>query len=148
MRRLVLVVLMLLLPLQSVWSAAAALCVHEADPTVQHFGHHGAHHAQASHADAADAADAAGAAAVASDAAPGDGRALPGEVDHHHLSFVHPVPAMPALAAPEPPADAARPHRAERYASRWIAAPDKPPRRLAESVPARSSSSGPARLLL
>ncbi|MGF6526003.1 hypothetical protein [Variovorax sp. PvP013] len=142
MRRLVLVVLMLLLPLQSVWSAAAALCVHEADPTVQHFGHHGAHHAQASHADAADAA------AAASDAAPGDGRALPGEVDHHHLSFVHPVPAMPALAAPEPPADAARPHRAERYASRWIAAPDKPPRRLAESVPARSSSSGPARLLL
>ena len=54
MLRFHLVVLMLLLPLQSVWSAAAALCVHEADPAVRHFGHHGAHHAPAAHADAAD----------------------------------------------------------------------------------------------
>lgn len=40
MRRFVLVCLLLVLPLQWSWAAAARACLHESDPTVQHFGHH------------------------------------------------------------------------------------------------------------
>lgn len=40
MRRLLLIVLMLWLPLQSSWAAAAGLCRHEQGAAAQHFGHH------------------------------------------------------------------------------------------------------------
>jgi len=40
MKRLALIFLMLLLPLQSVWAAASAYCQHEQDVTAKHFGHH------------------------------------------------------------------------------------------------------------
>jgi len=40
MKRLALIFLILLLPLQSVWAAASAYCQHEQDSTAQHFGHH------------------------------------------------------------------------------------------------------------
>ena len=40
MKRLALIFLMLLLPLQSVWAAASAYCQHEQGASVQHFGHH------------------------------------------------------------------------------------------------------------
>ncbi|MDZ4255653.1 MAG: hypothetical protein U1A72_24050, partial [Sulfuritalea sp.] len=40
MKRLALVFLMLLLPLQSVWAVASTYCQHEQDSTAQHFGHH------------------------------------------------------------------------------------------------------------
>ena len=40
MKRLALIVLMLLLPLQSVWAAASAYCEHEQGVATQHFGHH------------------------------------------------------------------------------------------------------------
>jgi len=48
-KRLFLVLLLGLLPLQSVWAAAARYCAHEADPA-QHFGHHGHEHAGAQQA--------------------------------------------------------------------------------------------------
>ena len=40
MRRLVLICMMLLLPLQWTWAAAAAYCEHESSATAQHLGHH------------------------------------------------------------------------------------------------------------
>jgi hypothetical protein len=40
MKRLALIFLMLLLPLQSVWAAASAYCQHEQGVATQHFGHH------------------------------------------------------------------------------------------------------------
>jgi hypothetical protein len=65
MRRLLLVFLLVLMPLQTVWSAAAAYCAHEQAPAAAHFGHHvhkhaGAHqggdaHADVGHASADDA---------------------------------------------------------------------------------------------
>jgi hypothetical protein len=43
-KRLLLIVLLALLPLQFSWAAAAAYCQHEADPSTQHFGHHAHQH--------------------------------------------------------------------------------------------------------
>ena len=40
MRRLVLLLVVLILPLQLAWGAAAGYCQHEAGPDSQHFGHH------------------------------------------------------------------------------------------------------------
>ena len=44
MRRLLFILLMLAMPLQSVWAAAASYCTHEAAPTTAHFGHHAHQH--------------------------------------------------------------------------------------------------------
>jgi len=38
--RVVFLLLALILPLQSVWSAAGAYCMHELETTSSHFGHH------------------------------------------------------------------------------------------------------------
>lgn len=40
MRRLVLIIMMLLLPVQWTWAAAAAYCAHESNVGTQHIGHH------------------------------------------------------------------------------------------------------------
>ncbi|MBK9623505.1 MAG: hypothetical protein IPO38_02795 [Rhodocyclaceae bacterium] len=40
MKRLALIFLILLLPLQSVWAAASSYCQHEQGVATQHFGHH------------------------------------------------------------------------------------------------------------
>lgn len=44
MKRLTLIFLMLLLPLQSAWAAASAYCQHEQGVATQHFGHHAHQH--------------------------------------------------------------------------------------------------------
>lgn len=44
MKRLVLILIMLIVPLQSVWAAASAYCTHEADAATGHFGHHSHQH--------------------------------------------------------------------------------------------------------
>ena len=44
MRRLLLVFLLVLMSLQTVWSAAAAYCAHEQAPAAAHFGHHAHEH--------------------------------------------------------------------------------------------------------
>lgn len=46
MRRLVFVLLLVFLPLQTVWGAAASYCGHEADSAAKHFGHHQHKHQQ------------------------------------------------------------------------------------------------------
>jgi hypothetical protein len=53
MRRLVLIVMMCLLPLQWSWAAAASLCEHESGST--HFGHHEHKHVSAADATPGDA---------------------------------------------------------------------------------------------
>lgn len=40
MRRLFLIFLMVLMPLQWTWGAAASICAHETGSNVSHFGHH------------------------------------------------------------------------------------------------------------
>lgn len=40
MRRWLICFLLVLLPFQFAWSAAAAYCGHEIDPSAKHFGHH------------------------------------------------------------------------------------------------------------
>lgn len=40
MRRWLVILLLMLLPFQFAWSAAANYCAHEADANVKHFGHH------------------------------------------------------------------------------------------------------------
>ncbi len=51
MRRLVLICVMLLLPVQWTWAAAAAYCAHETGVAAKHMGHH-EHKHQQSQADA------------------------------------------------------------------------------------------------
>lgn len=40
MRRCVVILLLMLLPFQFAWSAAAGYCAHETEVNVKHFGHH------------------------------------------------------------------------------------------------------------
>ena len=40
MRRRLIIFLLVLLPFQFAWTAAAAYCSHEANPSAKHFGHH------------------------------------------------------------------------------------------------------------
>lgn len=40
MIRLLLILLLVFMPLQSIWAAASPYCGHEAAPLVSHFGHH------------------------------------------------------------------------------------------------------------
>lgn len=50
MRRWLPILLLMLLPLQAVWAAAAPYCEHEESPTAMHVGHH-THEHQGSQAD-------------------------------------------------------------------------------------------------
>lgn len=102
MRRFVALLLLVLLPLQAIWAAAAPYCQHEAEAASRHIGHHQPEH---SHAPAADAADVHG--------TPGDqdGDAASTHTDCHtcHGGMVlahevRPLQMMPAGTQPEPTA--------------------------------------------
>ena len=47
MRRWFAILLLVLLPLQSLWAAAAPYCAHEESPTTMHVGHHAHEHQDA-----------------------------------------------------------------------------------------------------
>ncbi|MBT9455345.1 MAG: hypothetical protein IV097_01860 [Burkholderiaceae bacterium] len=51
MRRYMLIVLLIVLPFQFCWAAAATYCSHESNASVSHFGHHGHQHRADGHAD-------------------------------------------------------------------------------------------------
>lgn len=103
MRRFVALLLLVLLPLQAVWAAAAPYCQHESDATSPHIGHHQPEHAHATAADAADAANAA-------DALPAQGGDAPNPHSDCHTCHggsvlaheVSPVQVMSATAPPVP----------------------------------------------
>lgn len=40
MRRLLIILMLMVVPFQLSWAAAAAYCQHESNPAVSHFGHH------------------------------------------------------------------------------------------------------------
>lgn len=48
LNRIFFILLMLILPLQTVWAAASAYCQHEQGTAAQHFGHHAHQHQAAS----------------------------------------------------------------------------------------------------
>lgn len=114
MRRWFLIVLVVLLPLQSVWAGAAAYCQHEAQASgASHFGHHEHRHAR----------DVPG---IADD----DGRsAEAGAVDVDcnvcHAASTVPFPAWHSAPAVQWQA-LAQPRRFLVLATRALAPPDKP----------------------
>ena len=55
MRRLIAILLLMMLPLQAIWAAAAPYCQHEGEASGQHIGHH-----QPEHEDGDQGDDAAG----------------------------------------------------------------------------------------
>lgn len=84
MRRAFLICLMVLLPFQFSWSAAAATCMHEHLEGSSHWGHHEAEQLEDASAEAG------------SDHAALDGESLVGSVnaDHHHLPGAYPFPSL------------------------------------------------------
>ncbi len=121
MRRLFIVFLMFLLPLQSVWSAAATVCSHEKTQAGErHFGHHEVHHEVTTVADASASDEGAANTTNASD------------TDHHHALNVHPVSHAPSLAMPTIPAARHIPAVADPYPSALIASLERPPKATAD----------------
>ena len=84
MRRAFLICLMVLLPFQFSWSAAAATCIHEQLEGTSHWGHHEAEHVEDASAE------------PGSDHVSLDGESLGGSVnaDHHHLPGAYPFPSL------------------------------------------------------
>lgn len=89
MRRWFTLLLLVLMPLQSVWAAAAAYCQHEEGRTAQHVGHHAhEHHGAASgHGQDGNAGD------------------FDGDCGHCHLGGVPLLPPAAVLPAVVPVAD-------------------------------------------
>ena len=115
MRRLVALFLLVLLPLQAVWAAAAPYCQHEGDVASRHIGHHEPEHGQhaAVAAEAAEAADAAHAPHTGAATGEAGDEGLGGDahsdchVCHGGTVLTHVVQTLqwastPSLLAPEP----------------------------------------------
>ncbi|ODU57073.1 MAG: hypothetical protein ABT02_18465 [Comamonadaceae bacterium SCN 68-20] len=99
MRRLVLICMMLLLPIQWTWAAAAAYCAHESSAAARHIGHH-------EHVHKASAAEGSKKASIAAGA-------LDLDCDYCHLSAAQWLPALhdvlpPAMGAVSPLEDPLR----------------------------------------
>ncbi len=76
MRRFVALLLLVLLPLQAVWAAAAPYCQHEGDAASHHIGHHQPEHAHAhAHTTVAEASQDDAHGAPGEPATPGEGAA-------------------------------------------------------------------------
>jgi hypothetical protein len=98
MRRWLLVFLLIVMPFQMVWGAAATYCAHEKQAAVMHFGHHEHKHHGADQADKA-------------------GANVHADCGSCHLGNPASVPAALAVAVPPPAADPVE-YRQPRYASR------------------------------
>ena len=124
MRKLFLILLLAILPLQYAWSAAAAYCGHEQEQS-QHFGHHAhQHNAQAGSHDGDDAGG---------DGGDGDGSngKLPGNAKvHADCAVCHHAVQASILAGMAPPPDAASagypPSSDLRFTSHIADGPKKP----------------------
>lgn len=96
MRRLVFICMMLLLPLQWSWAAAATYCAHETGVAAKHVGHHEHQHSTAS-------------GELSKDAKPSSLPSLDNDCDYCQLSTVQwimPAHAMPMLGKEAaPPVD-------------------------------------------
>ncbi|MEJ8850211.1 hypothetical protein [Variovorax rhizosphaerae] len=128
MRRLLLVFLMLLMPLQSVWSAAASVCAHEqVNAATRHFGHHDPHHGDVATAKASP--DATG-----DEQAGEQGVIKAMDTDHHHALSVNPVPHIPLLVPPLVGAQRDPPSPVDSFHSALIASLERPPKASEDSL--------------
>jgi cytochrome c5 len=114
MKRLFLVLLMLVLPLQFTWAMAASYCGHETEVKVSHPGHHDHMHDHQHEP-------------VADKDVPDDGQA---EVDSDcHVCHGHGTPAL--MVAPSVPAHTVAPpvspDGSDRFADRFVETPHRPP---------------------
>lgn len=116
MRRWLSILLLVLLPFQFTWAAAAAYCEHESSSQVQHFGHHvhkhaeGAHQAQGKKSSTAEKIKAKA--------------GLDNDCGTCHLSAAKPVSTL-RLALPEPAAEIVIGASEKHFSTR---APDHPER--------------------
>lgn len=105
MRRFVALFLLVLLPLQAIWAAAAPYCQHEGEAASHHIGHHQPEHR---HATGADAPDAHGAPVDAGDHGDHGDEASSTHSDchvcHSGTVLVHEVRLVQAMPASTPPA--------------------------------------------
>jgi hypothetical protein len=122
MRRAFLICLMVLLPFQFSWSAAAATCMHEHLEDSSHWGHHEAEHVE--EASAEPAAD-----SVSLDAESRSGIA---NVDHHHLPGVYPFPSLFLQSFHVGNASRALPELSADFSTATISGLERPPKVLAE----------------
>ena len=122
MRRLLLICLIMLLPFQAVWSATAAVCMHEETEAVPHLGHHEAHHSESQRSPQAEGASAA------------DGTV---QSDHHHFLNVDLPPSMLVLLGPLIKVELIKPNRTDRYPTTSIAALERPPKDFCRTLSVR-----------
>ncbi|MBN9340067.1 MAG: hypothetical protein J0H52_08330, partial [Comamonadaceae bacterium] len=111
--RLLVLLLLAFLPLQSVWAVAASYCTHEAAPSVAHSAAHFGHHVHQHHDGPADGAGASAAKAGADmdcHACHGMGNALHMDAVAPPLRLAGTRPAPFVLPLLQPPS----PHRPER----------------------------------
>lgn len=121
LRRVVIVMLLLTLPLQAVWAGVAPICAHETQAALErHFGHHEHRHQADATAAAAPAAD-----DDARGAAPGGYHADCGGC---HLGAGAALLSPPLVAATLPPADAIRAEDGGDFRSHVPSGPERPDR--------------------
>ncbi|MCW5662339.1 MAG: hypothetical protein KIT35_00750 [Piscinibacter sp.] len=121
MRRLFVLFLLVILPFQFAWGAAAAYCAHEKAVGAGHFGHHGHQHrvsAAKADADSDGAANRAGGMADDPDCATCHLGCVP--PPKHQAAMAPDVPIVPIVMHPSLRADKLRPDRIER--PKWILA--------------------------
>ena len=109
MRRLVALLLLVLLPLQAVWAAAAPYCQHEGDAASRHIGHHQPEHAHTSVGNATDAIQDDAHGAPGEPDTPGEGAASAHSdchVCHGGSVLTHEVRLVQAMSASAPPVPA------------------------------------------
>lgn len=124
MRRAFLICLMVLLPFQFSWSAAAATCMHEHLEGSSHWGHHEAEHVE-------DASAESGTDHASLDA---ENRSGAVNVDHHHLVGVYPFPSLflqPFLVGS---VSASPPELSVDFSTATTSGLERPPKALAETL--------------
>ena len=125
MRRVFLICLMVLLPFQFSWSAAAATCMHEHLEGSSHWGHHEAEHVEnaspepeTDHAASLDAENRSGAV----------------NVDHHHLPGVYPFPSLSFQPFLVGTASTSPPELSVDFTTATPSGLERPPKALAETL--------------
>lgn len=122
MRRILLICLIVLLPFQTVWSAAAAACAHEQTNADSHLGHHEAHHDESPNT------------AHTDESTPADGSS---PSDHHHFLSVDPLPFMPVVPGSIVLGKLKLPDRIDLYPTTANATLERPPKRFCRTLSAR-----------
>lgn len=119
MPRFLLICLIVLLPFQTVWSAAASACAHEQTGAVSHLGHHD-EDPRGDHAKKSGAAD------------------ENSQSDHHHFLCVSPLPFISVLPGPVLLAEINQPDRIDPYPTTSIAALERPPKDFCRTLSVRT----------